>query len=601
MDLNVHKKRPPKEFTGIPASPGIAIGQAFIYNNENYWIEEKNIPVEQVDHEKTRFTNAVNKVIMEIKALRDNLELKIGKENASIFDPHIMLLQDPAVISDTFEVIEKGKSAEFAFFRTARKIIKAYKRVEDEYMRERIADITDIVRRVTTTLLGTDNVTLSNIETPVIVIAPNLTPSDTALMHSSKILAFVTDAGGKTSHATIIARALEIPAVLSVKTASSVINPGNLVIVDGNRGKVYVNPDRDTIEKYEDEKKQLEVIRISLTELKDLPAVTTDNHRIGLLANIEFTNEAEAVLANGAEGIGLFRSEYHFLVNKKLPSEEDLYNDYYEVAKNLAPKPVIIRTLDVGGDKISHIIPSEPEANPFLGWRAIRISLTLRDQFKVHLRSIVRASSMRNIAVMFPMISCMDELNDALGILDEVKADLRQEGYDIDPEMRVGIMIEVPSAVMIAEHLARKVDFFSIGTNDLIQYAVAVDRSNDRIANLFEPFHPGILRLLKMTVDAAHANGIPVAVCGEMSGDPAAAYILVGLGVDELSMSPSFIPSIKNIIRSISMDNARKLALKALQCGSAPEVKRLINEKIKKFTYKTEITQFQNRKGNNDW
>ena len=578
------RKRTPREYTGIPASPGIAIGQAFIYDNINFWIEEKDIPAEQVDHEKVRFINAVEKVIKEIKSLRDSLELKVGRENASIFDPHIMLLQDPAVIDETFEIIEKGKCAEFAFFRTTRKIIKVYKRVEDEYMRERITDIRDILRRVTSELLGTDTISLSNIVSPVIVFAPNITPSDTALMHSSKILGFVTDTGGRTSHASILARALEIPAVLGVKTASSEINPGSMIIVDGNRGNVHVNPDSATIERFEEEKKKLEIIRRSLDELKELPAVTTDNHRIGLHANIEFTDEVNAVLAYGAEGVGLYRSEYHYLVHEKAPGEEDLYNDYFEVAKKLAPRPVIIRTLDVGGDKISHIIPSEPEANPFLGWRAIRVSLTLKDLFRVHLRAIVRASSLKNVSVMFPMISCMDELNEALGILDEVKAELKSEGKDFDPDMRVGVMIEIPSAVMIAEHLAKKVDFFSIGTNDLIQYSVAVDRSNDRIAYLFEPFHPGILRLMKMTVDAAHAHSIPVAVCGEMGGDPAAVLLLSGLGVDELSMVPSFIPSIKHIIRSINMADVKKLVTEALQCETAEDVKKLIDIEFGKIS-----------------
>ena len=494
-----------------------------------------------------------------------------------------MLLQDPAVIDETFHIIEKGKSAEFAFFRTTRKIIKAYKRVDDEYMRERITDIRDILRRVTTVLLGTDSPTLSNIDAPVIVVAPNLAPSDTALMHASKIMAFVTDAGGRMSHATILARALEIPAVLSVKTASSEIMPGDLIIVDGIRGAVHVNPDKKTIERFEEEKRELERIRKSLTELRDLPAVTTDNHRIGLHANIEFTDEVEAVLANGAEGIGLYRSEYHFLVHNKPPTEEDLYNDYRDVADRLAPKPVVIRTLDVGGDKISHIIPSEPEANPFLGWRAIRVSLALKDLFKIHLRAILRASARKNVAVMFPMISCIDELNEALDVLKGVKADLTKEGIDFDPKIRIGVMIEVPSAVMIAEHIARKVDFFSIGTNDLVQYAVAVDRSNDRIASLFDPFHPGILRLIKMTVDAAHKHAIPVAVCGEMGGDPMASIVMLGLDIDELSMVPSFIPSLKNIIRKLSVASARIIVAKALECESATEVKKLLNKELKKI------------------
>lgn len=572
------KAKKQREYNGIAASPGIAIGQAFIYDNVNFWIEEKKVPAEKIDHEKVRFIDAVEVVIKDIKELRDKIESTVGRENASIFDPHIMLLQDPAVINDTFKIIESGKTAEYAFFRTTRKIIKAYMRVEDEYMRERITDIRDILRRVTSKLLGTDNFTLSNIDNPAIVVAPNLAPSDTAVMHASKIMAFVLDTGGRTSHTTILARALEIPAVLGVKNASSSIVPGDMVIVDGSRGIVLVNPGEETIRKYREEKRELERIRAKLGELRDLPAVTTDNYRMGLHANIEFPDEVSAVIKNGAEGIGLYRSEYHFLVSTKAPTEKDLYSAYSTVASKMAPRPVIIRTLDVGGDKISHIIHTEPEANPFLGWRAIRVSLALRDMFKMHLRAILRASASRNVAVMFPMISHMDELNDALGVLDEVKDQLRREGQDFDPDMKVGVMIEVPSAVMIAGHLARKVDFFSIGTNDLVQYSVAVDRANERIANLFEPFHPGILKLIKMTVDAAHANGIHVAVCGEMGGDPMAALVFLGLRIDELSMVPAFIPSIKSIIRSLDQKTAEGIVAQALEFETATEVKNLIGE-----------------------
>ncbi|MFC1692378.1 phosphoenolpyruvate--protein phosphotransferase [Candidatus Latescibacterota bacterium] len=583
MEISPDEKSSTKEFAGIPASPGIAIGRAFIYDNEYFWIEEKNIPLENVELEKARFKDAVTKVIEDIKALRDKLKIKIGEENASIFDPHIMLLQDPAVIKETYELIEKGKNAEFAFFRTVRIIIKAVKRVEDEYMRERISDLKDILRRVSIILLGKKYLTLASLETPVIIIAPNLTPTDTALMHSSKVLAFVTDSGGRTSHATILARALEIPAVISVKTASSEIKFDDFIIVDGSRGKIYVNPDEQTIEKYREEKKRIEIVRQSLKELKDLPAVTLDGFRIGLHANIEFTDEVDGVIGNGAEGIGLYRSEYHYLVGDSPPTEDDQYKDYFQVAEKLAPKPVIVRTFDLGGDKISHIIPSEPEDNPFLGWRAIRVSLTLKELFKTQLRAIVRASSLNNLAVMFPMISCMEELDEALGIFEEIKTEIKREGLAYNPDMKVGVMIELPSAVMIAQHIARKVEFLSIGTNDLIQYSVAVDRSNDRIANLFEPFHPGILRLAKMTVDAAHAENIPVAVCGEMGGDPMAALVLLGLEIDELSMIPSFIPSVKQIIRAVRMDTAKKIVDRALNCASATEVKYLLHEELKKI------------------
>jgi len=572
-----------KEYAGIPASPGIAIGKAFVYDNVNFWIEEKSIPPDQVDHEKVRFITALETVVKEIKALKDKLEETVGKENASIFDPHIMLLQDPAVIEETFAVIEECKSADFAFFRTTRKITKAYKHVDDAYLKERVSDIRDILRRVTSRLLNAETSSFTSIDSPAIIIAPNLAPSDTALLHSSKVLAFVLDAGGRTSHTAILARALDIPAVLSVKGISTEINPGDTIVVDGNRGKVLVNPSAEVIENYKKEQQNLDRLRKSLDVIRELPALTKDNVRFSLFANIEFPEEVDAITAYGAEGIGLYRSEYHFLLNETTPTEDDLFSDYSKVAELLAPKPVIIRTLDVGGDKISHLFPAEHEDNPFLGWRAIRVSLTHRDMFKTHLRAILRASASGNVAVMFPMVSCMDELEEALEVVNEVKDDLRNEEIAFDEDIKTGVMIEVPSAVMIADKLAKKVDFFSIGTNDLVQYAVAVDRSNNRIANLYEPYHPGVLKMIKMTVDAAHNNNIPVAVCGEMSADPVAAILLLGLGIDELSMVPSYVPPIKHVIRSMTMQTAREIAAKALDCEKASEVRDLVDTEYLKL------------------
>ncbi len=568
---------------GIAGSPGYAIGHAFIYDEANFWVEESDISPDQVEIEKQRLNNAVDAVIEDMKLLKYKVEQKVGKDEANIFEPHIMLLQDPAVIEDTYSLIEKGKSAEFAFFRTTRKITKAYKRVEDKYLRQRVDDISDILRQVYTKLQGKEVSTFANIKHKVIVVAPSLSPSDTVNMHSGNVMAFVTDFGGITSHATILARSLGIPAVLGVKTASSEINPGDLLIVDGGRGIVHINPDEETIEKYRQDKINYEIFRESLLEYKDLPAVTLDGATIGMYANIEFPDEVDSVLANGAEGVGLYRSEYHFLKDDHIPSEEELYKDYLAVAERLSPKILVIRTFDLGGDKISHTIQSEPEDNPFLGWRAIRVSLALKDLFKAHLRAILRASTLKNVRVMFPMISSMHELDGALACLEEAKDELRNEGKTFDTDIKVGIMIEIPSAVLIADHLAKKVDFFSIGTNDLIQYAVAVDRSNDRISELFEPFHPGVLKLMKMTIDAGHANDIPVAVCGELSSEDAATLMLLGLGIDELSMPPTFIPSIKRIVRSIRLENAKKNVEEMLKLASAEQIKQIIKDEMNKM------------------
>jgi len=578
-----NKKSEPREYSGIPASHGIAIGRAYIYSSTNFWIEERNITPDKVESEIIRFDEAIEKVLKDIKELRYKIGKRVDEKNAKIFDPHIMLLQDPVLINEAKELIASGKCAEFAFFRTTRKIIKAYKQADDEYLRERVIDIQDILRRVYTKIVGKEHQHLADITDPVIVIAPNLTPSDTASMHSGKIKAFVTDFGGITSHASILARALEIPAVLSVKTASLEINQGDLVIVDGENGKVIVHPSEDTIEKIQKEQQQIIRYRQSFIKLKELPSVTEDGAQIGLKANIEFFDEVSAVLEYGAKGIGLFRSEFHYLVNNTAPSEDELFTSYFKVAEKIVPEPVVIRTFDLGGDKIPHIIPFEREDNPYLGWRAIRLSLSLREMFKVQLRAIVRASSLRNVSILFPMISSVDELDETLSILEEVKDEIKKEGHDYNRNIPVGVMIEVPSAVMIADSLAKRVDFFSIGTNDLIQYSVAVDRANDRIADLFDPFHPGVLKLIKMTIDAGHNAGIPVAVCGEMGGDPAASVVLIGMGIDELSMIPSYIPPIKRIIRSISIDTARKIATETLTMETATQVKKHISDELDKL------------------
>ncbi|MCE5250998.1 phosphoenolpyruvate--protein phosphotransferase [bacterium] len=571
------------EFSGIAASPGIAIGKAHIYSSTDYWIEERDIAPGEIDAEKARFAAAVEKVIHDIKELKYKIQTRVGEKHAKIFEPHIMLLQDPELIKETNDLIETGKSAEFAFFRTTRKIIKAYKHANDDYLRERIADIQDILRRVYAKLVGKEYMHLASVEEPVIVIASNLTPSDTSNMHAGKIKAFVTDFGGITSHVTILARALQIPAVVGTKNASKTVRSGDIVIVDGENGMVYINPTVNTIEKFRKEQKQILINRQALADLKELPAVTTDGVRIGLYANIEFFEEVSAVLENGAEGVGLYRSEFLYLLSDKAPEEDEQFTAYFKVAEKLAPDPVVIRTFDLGGDKISHIIPTEPEQNPYLGWRAIRLSLSLRELFKVQLRAIVRASSLRNVKILFPMISSVDELDEALAVLDEAKKEIKSEGHDFNEDIPVGIMIEVPSAVMIAEHLAKKVDFFSIGTNDLIQYSVAVDRANDRIANLFDPFHPGIIKLIAMTVEAAHNAGIPVAVCGEMGGNPSAAILFTGLGIDELSMIPAYIPPIKRIIRLIRKEYAREIAEKVLKLETGTQVRELIAREIEKL------------------
>lgn len=583
INPNSDNSHQPFTMTGIAGSSGIAVGKAFLFSHEDFWIEERKIDPGQIEHEKRRLRIAMDAVVEDIQRLKIQIEERAGTENGQIFEPYIMLLQDPLLFDEASGLIEDGINAEYAFFRATRKIIKAYKKVDDEYLRERINDIKDIMRRVYVKLTGESHFVQFRFDEPVIVVAPNLSPSDTVNMESGNIIAFVTDFGGVTSHVSILARALGIPAVLSLKTATQDISNDDTLVVDGMHGTVYVNPGQSLIDRYITRREEYFRRRASFNELRDLPAQTTDGTRINLMANIEFYHEVDTIVSNGAEGIGLYRSEYHYIVNDRAPTEDEQFTAYFKVAERMMPNPVIIRTCDLGGDKISHIIQTEREDNPYLGWRAIRVSLAMTDMFRIQLKAIVRASALRNVRILFPMISGVDELDDALCLLDEVKEEVRSEGHDYNPDMQVGVMIEVPSAVVIAGHLAERCDFFSIGTNDLIQYTVAVDRSNDRIANLFDPFHPGVLRLINMTVDAAKSGGIPVAVCGEMGGDPMTALILIGLGIRELSMTAVQIPVLKSMIRKISIDMMEQLAKESLSLATGIEVRRLIEQRCREW------------------
>ncbi|MCD6169512.1 MAG: phosphoenolpyruvate--protein phosphotransferase [Candidatus Latescibacteria bacterium] len=564
---------------GVAASPGIAVGKAFIYDKEDFWIEERTISEHEVDNEVERFLAAVGQVRDEIKETQERLKFKLGKEQARILDAHRMMLEDQVVIDETVTRIrEERKNAAFSFFRTLRKVIKALKPLEDNYLKEKLADIRDIGRRVFFRLYGKEHPTLRDLEFPAVIVSHALSPFDVTHMQRGNVLAFVTDIGGRTSHVAIIARAMEIPAVVGLETASSQISADDMLVVDGNRGIVYVNPNEATLEQYQQERKRLLQQEEVLKELWGLPAITQDGKKVDISANIELPEEVEKALSHGAQGIGLFRTEFLYLLGGTPPSEDEQFGIYREIAEKIAPYPTIIRTLDLGGDKLPGIAPPVPEANPFLGWRAIRVSLALKDLFKVQLRAILRASVVGNIQVMFPMISGLEELVEAKGVLEEVKEELRQKKIPFDEQIKVGAMIEVPAAVMVAEYLAGEVDFFSLGTNDLIQYAVAVDRGNEKISYLFDPLHPGVLRLIKLTIDAGHRRGIWVGMCGEMSADPLATVPLLGLGLDEFSMSPLVLPQIKNIIRSVTFKEAQAVAEEILQMKTAREIRKFLQQ-----------------------
>jgi phosphotransferase system enzyme I (PtsI) len=445
--------------------------------------------------------------------------------------------------------------------------------IEDEYLRERATDMRDVTMRVLNNLLGVEeDVDLRHLKEPCIIISHDLTPSNTAQLDKRNALGFATDVGSKTSHTAIMARSLRIPAVVGLKDASAQLENGQQALLDGLNGVLIVNPTDQTLFEYGQLILRQATLQQRLRDLLHEPAVTLDGHRVLLNANIESATDTEQVKANGAEGVGLFRTEYLFLNREHLPGEEQQYQSYREAAVALKPLPVVIRTLDLGGDKFLAHMQMPTELNPFLGWRAIRISLQERDIFRAQLRAILRASAEGNVRMMYPMICGLDELKQANALLEEYKAELRAEKVPFDENLQVGAMIETPSAAMVAESLAKRVRFFSIGTNDLIQYSLAVDRMNEKIAHLYEPTHPAIVRLIKTTVDAAHKHDVRVSVCGEMAGDPVLAPLLLGLGVDELSAAPSLVPSLKFLIRRLKMSEARALAAFALECESASEI-----------------------------
>ncbi|MCX6911557.1 MAG: phosphoenolpyruvate--protein phosphotransferase, partial [Verrucomicrobia bacterium] len=445
--------------------------------------------------------------------------------------------------------------------------------VEDDYLRERAADMRDVTTRVLNNLLGLEEeADLRHLKEPCIIISHDLTPSNTAQLDKRHVLGFATDVGSKTSHTAIMARSLRIPAVVGLKDISGQVKTGQYALLDGLNGVLILNPSDQTLYEYGQLILRQATLQQRLRDLLSEPAVTLDGQRVLLSANIEQAADAEQVKANGAEGVGLFRTEYLFLNRERLPGEEQQYQSYREAAAALKPLPVVIRTLDLGGDKFLAHMQMPTELNPFLGWRAIRISLQERDIFRAQLRAILRASAEGNLKVMYPMISGLDELKQANALLEEYKAELRQEKIPFDENMEVGAMIETPSAVMVADSLAKHVKFFSLGTNDLIQYSLAVDRMNEKIAHLYEPTHPAIVRLIKITVDAAHKRGVRVSICGEMAGDPVLTPLLLGLGVDELSTAPSLVPSVKFVIRRLKLSEARELAAFALECESAAEI-----------------------------
>jgi len=573
-----------KEFTlkGIPASPGIAIGKALLLDREQYVIARRNIKDEQVQDEIRRFKDALIETKNEILEIKKRISEEMGIEHGQIFSAHLLVIEDSMLIEEVISKLKKEKlSIEYTFQDVLKRYIKVFSEMDDEYLKERISDINDVGKRVLRNLIGAKEDIFANLKEKVIVVAYDLSPSDTAVMHKKNLIGFATDIGSRTSHTAIMAKSLEIAAVVGLESITQVVENGDELIVDGTHGVIIVNPSQKTVKKYEADKERFLVLGKHLLGLRDLPCQTLDGRRIELSANIEVAADVVSVVAHGADGIGLYRTEYFYMNRKDLPSEDEQFKAYSAVAKKLKPNPVIIRTLDLGGDKFLSQFEVPHEMNPFLGWRAIRFCLARPDVFKTQLRAMLRASMYGKLKAMYPMISGLEELRQANAIFEEVKESLRQASIPFDENMEIGAMIEVPSAALTSDILAKEVDFFSIGTNDLIQYSLAVDRVNEKIAYLYEPAHPAVLRLVKSIIDNGHSAGIWVGMCGEMAGDINMTLVLLGLGLDEFSTSPMAIPQIKRIIRSVSMSQAEEIAREAITLPTGKEVEAFASKKLR--------------------
>ena len=572
-------KPPPEKIEvtvqGIAASQGIAYGQIFVYIQSDVEVPSYQVEPERRLEEVSRFDRALVSTRQQIAKIQGEVEKNLGAQEALIFDAHLMALEDPALIGETIRVFEStGQNIETCFNQVSQRYVQAFAKFEDEYLRERASDIRDVAQRVLQNLLGQAENSLSRLADKRIVVANDVSPSDSASIDRSAAIALVTDSGSKTSHAVIVARSMKMPAVVGVRNLTKRAHNGDWAIVDGYDGVVILNPSESTLFRYGKIQEKKKSFEARLMEANRELAVTLDGVAVSLMANIEKVEEVAQVKAYAAEGVGLYRTEYLFLNSARIPTEQEQFLAYRAVAQAIAPQPVVIRTLDLGGDKPMEGNPDlfPKENNPFMGFRAIRFCLENLEIFKDQLRAILRASACGNVRIMYPMISGSEEMVRANAVLTECMAELKSRDIAFDDKLQVGAMIEIPSAAMTADILAKECAFFSVGTNDLIQYLLAIDRVNERIAHLYEPTHPAVVRMLKYIVDEAHKRGVTVSVCGEMAGDPVFAPLLLGLGVDALSMSPAWLPSVKYMVRAMTMADARALAAEALTLASPKEI-----------------------------
>jgi phosphoenolpyruvate-protein phosphotransferase (PTS system enzyme I) len=570
---------------GIAVSPGVAIGPALVLDTEGFRIPQRFVPEDARAHEVQRLRQALAAAARESRASEETVSDKIGKQYGAIFGAHALLIEDPSLAREIEGLIrEQNYAAEYAVSRVMRRHAKALQSIDRGHFSSRAADLFDIEKRILRTLLGDRREQLQHLSEPVIVLAHDLTPSETAALDPKKVVAFATEAGGRASHTAIMAGALEIPAVVGLGKFVTDVSGGDLVIVDGNRGILILNPDEETLERYERTRSSLQTFETRLGELRDLPAETKDGVRIELLGNIEFPQEAGHCGDRGADGVGLYRTEFLYLGKQSDPTEQEHLEAYLTVLRTLGQLPVVIRTLDLGADKFA--TSSEPvgeERNPFLGLRSVRLCLRNLTLFKTQMRAILRASALGDVRILFPMVSTLLELRQCKMILAEVKEDLEDEGIAFNRRLPVGTMIEVPSAALMADQMAREVNFFSIGTNDLTQYTLAADRTNEAVATLYNPGDPAVLRLIELVVKAAQKHGVGVNVCGEMSGEPIYTLLLLGMGLRQLSVTPHNIPEIKKIIRSVTLEEAKQVAQEALRLETARDVNNYLREQTRRI------------------
>jgi phosphotransferase system enzyme I (PtsI) len=572
-----------KFIKGIGVTAGIIIGKAYLVDRRKIEAPARVLPEFQVPQEIARFLDAVEESKKQLREAKEKLLHEDMAGLSYILDTHLLLLEDKKLIENTVETIQQSWiNSEWALKINLERVRKVFDSIDDEYLKSRKTDVDYVGERILRNLMGKETESISQIKEEVIIVAHDLSPADTAHMAKDKVTAFVTDMGGRTSHTAIMARSLEIPAVVGSETATHSVNTGDTLIVDGITGVVVVNPSPEILQEYQERQRVRQKMEHELFQYRELPAETVDGYRVKVLANIELLEEIPAVLQHGAEGIGLYRTEYLYLNRKDLPSEEDHFEAYKKVIEGIYPHPAVIRTLDIGGDKfISHMDLAE-EMNPAMGLRAIRFSLKEVDIFRVQLRAILRASAYGKVKILFPMISGATEIREVKKILNEVRLNLSAEGIPFDPKMEIGIMIEVPSAVTIADILAKEVDYFSIGTNDLIQYSLAIDRVNESVTHLYQPLHPAVLRVVKEVVKAAHQTGIRVAMCGEMAGEPLHVPILVGLELDELSMNVLSIFRVKKILRAYTLRECKSLVEESLRLSTPEEIEELVAASLRK-------------------